>query len=124
MSAHGNVDLGHTAAGWLGTSIAVAGFATVGVSMVAVSVAGIILGVAVISLAAVVTWILHLAGWGKPSGPRPADQWDWKVRDLSAEGGHVNCLGCRMAGRRGPLTTPSGAQPPLTSAVVIGPDGL
>ncbi|WP_340373757.1 HGxxPAAW family protein [Streptomyces sp. SS7] len=100
MSAHENVDLGHTVAGWTGTAVALAGFCVAGLGMIAVSVALVISGIAVIALAAVITWLLHLAGWGKPSGPRPADQWDWRVKDLGARQGHPDCLGCRMAGRR------------------------
>ncbi|MFJ1733021.1 HGxxPAAW family protein [Streptomyces sp. NPDC088254] len=100
MSAHENVDLGHTVAGWTGTAVAVAGFCVAGLGVIAVSAALVISGIAVIALAAVITWLLHLAGWGKPSGPRPADQWDWRVKDPGARQGHPDCLGCRMAGRR------------------------
>ncbi|MFF4016339.1 HGxxPAAW family protein [Streptomyces sp. NPDC001843] len=100
MSAHENVDLGHTVAGWTGTAVALAGFCVAGLGVIAVSAALIISGTAVIALAAAITWLLHLAGWGKPSGPRPADQWDWRVKDLGARQGHPDCLGCRMAGRR------------------------
>lgn len=37
MSAHGDVDLGHTLAGWTGTAIAVAGLSVLGLSVVTVS---------------------------------------------------------------------------------------
>ncbi|WP_328475686.1 hypothetical protein OHS71_00655 [Streptomyces sp. NBC_00377] len=113
MSAHGHVDLGHTVAGWTGTFIAVVGFGIVGIGVIAVSALVIAAGAATVLLAAGVTWVLHLAGWGKPSGPRPDDQWDWRVRDLSARGGHPDCLGCRMAGRRlrRPDTVVEGRQP-------------
>ncbi|MEU2284925.1 HGxxPAAW family protein [Streptomyces sp. NPDC013178] len=100
MSAHGDVDLGHTVAGWTGTFVAVVGCGIAGIGLTADSAVLIAVGAATVVLAAGATWVLHLAGWGKPSGPRPADQWDWRVRDLSARGGHPDCLGCRMAGRR------------------------
>ncbi|MGW6924802.1 HGxxPAAW family protein [Streptomyces sp. NPDC054950] len=110
MSAHGHVDLGHTVAGWTGTFIAVAGFGIAGIGVIAASPFVIAAGAATVALAAGVTWVLHLAGWGKPTGPRPDDQWDWRVRDLSARGGHPHCLGCRMAGRR-PATVVEGRHP-------------
>ncbi len=52
-------------------------------------------------LALLVTWALHLAGRGKPSGPRPREERSRRVRDSGARAGHAECLGCRMAGRRG-----------------------
>jgi hypothetical protein len=104
MSAHENMDLGHTVAGWTGTAVALAGFCVTGLGVIAVSAALTISGIAVIALAAAITWVLHLAGWGKPSGPRPADQWDWRTKDPGARQGHPGCLGCRMAGRRGAVT--------------------
>ncbi|MFD9218329.1 HGxxPAAW family protein [Streptomyces sp. NPDC059544] len=100
MSAHGHVDLGHTAAGWTGTAIALTGLAIVGVAIPAVSAVLAVLGGGVLLLAGLITWGLHLAGWGKPSGPRPEAEWSWKVRDHAARRGHPDCLGCRLAGRR------------------------
>lgn len=117
MSAHDNVDLGHTVAGWTGTAVALAGFCVTGLGVIAVSTALLISGAAVIALAAVLTWLLHLAGWGKPSGPRPADQWDWRVRDLGARQGHPDCLGCRMAGRR--VEAPAELAEPTPAAAVL-----
>lgn len=99
MSAHGDVDLGHTVAGWTGTAIACVGTAGAGAALCAAWTPGIWLGLGVVAAAAVVTWVLHLAGWGKPPGPRPADQWDWRVRDLTAAGGHGRCVGCRPVPR-------------------------
>lgn len=95
---HEDVDLGHTVAGWTGWAVAVTGTAVAGAGM-CVWRPGLWLGAAICVLAAVITWVLHLLGWGKPSGPRPRDQWDWRVRDLTARSGHPHCTGCRLAGR-------------------------
>ncbi|WP_371614443.1 HGxxPAAW family protein [Streptomyces sp. NBC_00454] len=100
MSAHGHVDLGHTVAGWTGTAIALVGSAAAGAALCASWTPGIWIGLLVVVVAGIVTWLLHLAGWGKPSGPRPEDQWDWRVRDTAAHGGHADCLGCRVSGPR------------------------
>jgi hypothetical protein len=97
--AHGDCDMGHTVAGWTGTAVSLAGFATAGAAMCGASLPGIVLGVGLIGLGALVAWGLHLMGWGKPTGPRPRDEWDWRRRDPMT--GHANCLGCRLAGRIG-----------------------
>ncbi|MFE2581429.1 HGxxPAAW family protein [Streptomyces sp. NPDC059378] len=104
MFIHGDdeYDLGHTVAGWTGVGIAVLGSGLCGLAMVKGSGLLALGGVAVLALALLTTWMLHLAGWGKPSGPRPAAQWDWRVRDFAAQGGHADCLGCRLAGRGAP----------------------
>ncbi|MFB7410326.1 HGxxPAAW family protein [Streptomyces sp. NPDC056202] len=109
MSAHGDVDLGHTLAGWTGTTLAGLGSAVAGAGICLDRAWALWLGAALAVLAAAVTWALHLAGWGKPSGPRPADQWDWRVRDTDAAHGHPDCLGCRLAGR--PVTAPARPRP-------------
>ncbi|MGW4684607.1 HGxxPAAW family protein [Streptomyces sp. NPDC004244] len=114
MSAHGDVDLGHTVAGWTGTALAVLGSAAAGAAFCAGWAPGIWLGLGLVVVAAVVTWLLHLAGWGKPSGPRPAPARDWRVRDDVARTGHADCLGCRMSGGRraaaaAPALRPAGA---------------
>lgn len=96
MSAHGDVDLGHTVAGWAGTTLALLGFTGSGAAVCAAWVPGIWAGLAVVAAAGAVTWLLHLAGWGKPSGPRPAARRDWRVRDSGAHAGHADCLGCRI----------------------------
>ncbi|MEU1039880.1 HGxxPAAW family protein [Streptomyces sp. NPDC005551] len=96
---HGDHDLGHTVAGWTGTCIALVGFILSGAAMIAAWVPGFWLGLGVIALAAFVTWALHLSGWGKPGGPRPAAEQHWRVRDRAAERGHPDCVGCRAAGR-------------------------
>ncbi|MEU6412492.1 HGxxPAAW family protein [Microbispora sp. NPDC046933] len=94
---HDDVDLGHTVAGWTGCVVVLFGCATAGVATCAPSSLGIWLGIGVIALGGPVTWALHLAGWGKPSGPRPPEQWDWRVKDPMT--GHDGCLACRLAGR-------------------------
>ncbi|MCX4694732.1 HGxxPAAW family protein [Streptomyces sp. NBC_01408] len=110
MSAH-PYDEGHTVAGWAGTAVA-----TVGTSVTAVGVIGwspgIWLGLAISAAALLVTWRLHLAGWGKPPGGRPAAQWGMGVRDHSARQGHADCLGCRLASRR---PSPARTDPAVTT---------
>ncbi|MCM1966003.1 MULTISPECIES: HGxxPAAW family protein [unclassified Streptomyces] len=107
MSAHGHVDLGHTVAGWTGTAIALVGSAVAGAALCVSWTPGIWIGLGVVVVAGIVTWLLHLAGWGKPSGPRPESQWDWRVRDTVAHSGHADCLGCRLSGpRRGAAAVP------------------
>ncbi|MGE7383896.1 HGxxPAAW family protein [Streptomyces sp. NPDC004126] len=100
MSAHGDVDLGHTVAGWTGTTLALLGCTGAGAALCAAWTPGIWLGLGLVVAAGLVTWLLHLAGWGKPSGPRPREQWDWRVRDTEARAGHADCLGCRASGPR------------------------
>lgn len=108
MSSHGHVDLGHTVAGWTGTAIALVGSAAAGAAVCAAWTPGIWTGLAVVAAAGIATWLLHLAGWGKPSGPRPEAQWDWRVRDTLARAGHGDCLGCRLGGpRRGAAAAPA-----------------
>ncbi|MEV4456156.1 HGxxPAAW family protein [Microbispora sp. NPDC049633] len=100
MSAiHDDVDLGHTVAGWTGCVVVLCGCATAGVGMCAASSLGVWLGIGLIVLGGLVTWALHLAGWGKPSGPRPPEQWNWRTRDPMT--GHGDCLACRLAGGAG-----------------------
>ncbi|MCZ4087784.1 HGxxPAAW family protein [Streptomyces antarcticus] len=100
MSAHGDVDLGHTAAGWTGTTLALLGFTGSGLAVCAAWVPGVWIGLAVVAAAGVATWLLHLAGGGTTSGPRPASRRDWRGRDTAAHAGHADCLGCRLAGPR------------------------
>ncbi|MEV5731092.1 MULTISPECIES: HGxxPAAW family protein [Streptomyces] len=103
MFIHGDdpYDLGHTLAGWTGVTVATLGSGLCGLGVIVPSGTIVGVGVGVLVLALLVTWMLHLAGWGKPSGPRPVEQWGWRVRDVSARAGHPGCLGCRLAGRRG-----------------------
>ncbi|MDN3023833.1 HGxxPAAW family protein [Streptomyces sp. S.PB5] len=98
MSAH-QYDHGHTVAGWTGFGIATAGTVVLGAGVVTVSAALVAGGLVIVAVSVLVTWLLHLAGWGKPSGRRPREQWGWRVRDLSAREGHPGCVGCRLAGR-------------------------
>lgn len=122
MGVHGDHDLGHTVAGWAGTTIAVAGCAAAAVALAAGSAAGLWLSGAVVVLAAPATWLLHLAGWGKATGPRPVARQHWRVRDLSARHGHPGCLGCRLAGRgaSAPSVAPAVDSPLAPSAVPAG----
>ncbi|MFE4373228.1 HGxxPAAW family protein [Streptomyces sp. NPDC056835] len=113
MSEH---DEGHTVAGWVGCAIATAGAAVAGVGIVGWR-PGIWVGSVVIVLAALVGWILHLAGWGKPPGVRTPGQWGVTVRDRSARQGHAGCLWCRLAGRRAvPVRTAAAPQPALSTS--------
>ncbi|MDT0416521.1 hypothetical protein RM574_13590 [Streptomyces sp. DSM 41982] len=91
-------DEGHTVAGWTGAAVAVAGSACLAVAVVGWT-PGWYLGLVLLVVAAVLTWVLHLAGWGKAAGPRPRTAWG--VRDTSARAGHPDCFACRLAGRRG-----------------------
>nr|WP_168526945.1 HGxxPAAW family protein [Streptomyces sp. RPA4-2]QIY61420.1 hypothetical protein HEP85_06730 [Streptomyces sp. RPA4-2] len=112
---HGDHDLGHTVAGWAGTTIAVTGCAVTAVALAAGSSTGLWLGGAVVVLAALTTWLLHLAGWGKATGPRPVAEQHWRVRDTPTRRGHPDCLGCRMAWPRpayAPSATPAGSRAP------------
>ncbi|MFD4522782.1 HGxxPAAW family protein [Streptomyces sp. NPDC058470] len=98
MSAHGDHDMGHTVAGWTGTALATVGSTILGVALATGSPVGLWSGGAVLILAALTTWLLHLAGWGKAGRPRPVGH-HWRTRDTSARQGHPGCLGCRLAGR-------------------------
>ncbi|MFD6293923.1 HGxxPAAW family protein [Streptomyces sp. NPDC060235] len=113
---HGNHDLGHTVAGWTGTAVAVLGFCVTGAALTQGSSAGIAVGAAVIVAAALVTWVLHLSGWGKPSGPRPVPEQSWRTRDRAAAEGHPGCLGCRLAGRSGARRSAAKGSVPFPAA--------
>ncbi|MFI9828455.1 HGxxPAAW family protein [Streptomyces sp. NPDC051913] len=92
-------DEGHTVAGWTGCAVATIGCVVLGLGVVTASVPVLAVGGAVVLLGLLVTWALHLAGWGKPPGRRPREQWGMRTRDLSARDGHPGCVGCRLAGR-------------------------
>ena len=96
MSQH---DEGHTVAGWTGTAIATVGSGLLGLGVCTVSAVALVAGLAVCAVSVLVTWYLHLAGWGKPPGPRPRAQWPLRVRDTGARDGHPACVSCRLAGR-------------------------
>ncbi|MFE4175508.1 HGxxPAAW family protein [Streptomyces sp. NPDC056909] len=96
----GHHDEGHTIAGWAGSAVATVGTLAIGVGVIGWR-PGIWLGLIALVAAALITWGLHLTGWGKPPNPRSPDQRGLTVRDHSAREGHTNCRGCRLAGRRG-----------------------
>lgn len=98
MSAH-QYDHGHTVAGWVGTGIASVGAGVAGLGVITVSGVLIAGGLAIGVVSLLVTWALHLAGWGKGPGLRPRAEWGWRVRDSAAPSGHAECLACRLAGR-------------------------
>ena len=101
-------DEGHTVAGWTGCAVAVVGTSVAGVGMCLGSAAGIWLGLGVVGLGVLVTWGLHLAGWGKPPGIRPVAERGMWVRDRAARAGHPACVGCRLAGRGRSVSTRRG----------------
>ncbi|MBG0827478.1 hypothetical protein HS041_06850 [Planomonospora sp. ID67723] len=114
---HGDYDMGHTVAGWTGVGIALAGFAGAGAALCAAWPPGVWIGLGVMALGGLISWALHLAGWGKPSGVRPRDQWGWRVKDPMT--GHAGCLGCRLAGAaaaRGSAARPVPAGHPASAA--------
>ncbi|MFD8936639.1 HGxxPAAW family protein [Streptomyces sp. NPDC059578] len=119
MSGH-TYDHGHTLAGWVGVAIASVGGTAVGTGIIAWR-PGIWWGLAVTALAVLVTWALHLAGWGKPPGLRPPSQRGLRVRDRAARGGHPNCLGCRLAGRATGRATEQEAAPDADSSTTGTP---
>ncbi|WP_406124625.1 HGxxPAAW family protein [Streptomyces sp. NBC_00989] len=98
MSAH-QYDEGHTVAGWTGFGIATVGTTVAGVGVCAVSAPLIAGGLAIVAVSVLVTWGLHLTGWGKPPGRRDRAEWGMRVRDPLARAGHAGCVGCRLAGR-------------------------
>lgn len=97
MSAH-QYDEGHTVAGWTGFGIATVGSTVAGVGMCTVSALLIAGGLGIVAVSVLVTWALHLTGWGKPPGRRDREQWGMRVRDPSARAGHAGCVGCRAGG--------------------------
>ena len=102
MSAHLH-DEGHTVAGWTGFVLAITGVTVVGAGVCAMSPLLWGSGAGLVVISVVVTWALHLAGWGKPPGRRPVGEWGWRVRDSAARSGHPGCVGCRLAGRGRPM---------------------
>ncbi|WP_030982342.1 HGxxPAAW family protein [Streptomyces sp. NRRL WC-3744] len=100
-------DEGHTIAGWTGVAIATAGGTVVGLGVCTASLHLVGAGLAVVVLSVLVTWALHLSGWGKPPGVRPREQWGMRVRDTQARQGHPGCVGCRLAGRGRPAEAPA-----------------
>ncbi|MEU6231964.1 HGxxPAAW family protein [Kitasatospora sp. NPDC047058] len=118
MGAHGDHDMGHTVAGWTGSAVATLGSAVAGVAFAAGSAAGLWLGAGLVVLGGLASWVLHLAGWGKPTGPRPHGRRHWRLPDPAGGRGHPDCLGCRLAGRRPGRAPPTGpAAAPVTGRV-------
>ncbi|MFI1367235.1 HGxxPAAW family protein [Streptomyces griseochromogenes] len=103
-------DEGHTIAGWTGTGIAAVGSGVVGLGVCTVSVPALVGGLVIVGVSVLVTWALHLSGWGKPPGVRPRERWGMRVRDTEARQGHPGCVGCRLAGRgrRTEIVAPGG----------------
>ncbi|MGW2031651.1 MULTISPECIES: HGxxPAAW family protein [Streptomyces] len=112
-------DEGHTIAGWTGVAIATAGSAVVGLGVCTASLPVVGAGLAVVAVSVLVTWALHLSGWGKPPGVRPREQWGMRVRDTRARDGHPGCVGCRLAGRgrKRAAGAPASAPVPMPGAV-------
>jgi hypothetical protein len=119
VSAH-QYDEGHTVAGWTGVAIATVGTSVLGLGVCVVSGSLIAVGLVITGASALVTWALHLAGWGKPPGRRPRAEWGMRVRDTGARQGHPGCVGCRMAGRGGARTVVVGARAAATVEPVPG----
>ncbi|MDX3747308.1 HGxxPAAW family protein [Streptomyces sp. AK08-02] len=92
-------DEGHTVAGWTGTAIATVGTCVLGWGVCTTSALALSGGGVVVAVSVLVTWVLHLAGWGKPPGVRPVGEWPMRERDRSARAGHPGCVSCRFAGR-------------------------
>ncbi|MFG2606863.1 HGxxPAAW family protein [Streptomyces sp. NPDC048514] len=105
-------DEGHTIAGWTGVGITAVGGSVAGWGVCVSSPSLIATGLAVVAMSALVTWVLHLTGWGKPPGVRPREEWGMRVRDTWAREGHPGCVGCRLAGRgRRVSTVPEASSP-------------
>ncbi|MFF1639190.1 HGxxPAAW family protein [Streptomyces sp. NPDC058246] len=100
-------DEGHTVAGWTGFGIATVGVTGIGFGICAGNTLGVWGGLAVVVISLLVTWVLHLAGWGKPPGRRPVGDWAMRAKDRTAREGHPRCLGCRLAGRGRPAELPA-----------------
>ncbi|MFE7889670.1 HGxxPAAW family protein [Streptomyces sp. NPDC057412] len=113
-------DEGHTLAGWIGVAVATVGCSVLGAGICVTSAPLMWAGFAVTVASVLVTWGLHLTGWGKPSGIRPRDQWGMLVRDLGALEGHPDCWGCRLAGRgRRTAEAPAAAPSPAGEAAGV-----
>ncbi|MEU0060827.1 HGxxPAAW family protein [Streptomyces sp. NPDC006334] len=125
-------DEGHTIAGWTGVAVTAVGGSVAGVGVCVSSGALVSVGLVIVALAALVTWVLHLTGWGKPPGVRPREEWGMRVRDPHARDGHPECLGCRLAGRgragvragalsvAGPTVVSDGTGMEVRGAAVVG----
>lgn len=110
MSGHLH-DEGHTVAGWTGAFIATVGSTVAGTGVVMASAGVVGGGAGIVAVAVLVTWALHLTGWGKPPGARPRETWGMRVRDGAARDGHPGCVACRLAGRGRSAEAPTAAGP-------------
>ncbi|MEV5878710.1 HGxxPAAW family protein [Streptomyces sp. NPDC052101] len=113
-------DEGHTIAGWTGFGIATVGGGVVGLGVCEASLPLVAAGLAVVAVSVLVTWVLHLSGWGKPPGIRPRDQWGMRIRDTQAREGHTGCVSCRLAGR-GRTAALVAATPTAAESVSLSP---
>ncbi|MFJ3643701.1 HGxxPAAW family protein [Streptomyces sp. NPDC090108] len=103
MSLH---DEGHTIAGWTGFAVATAGTGLLGAGVCTTSWPLAVVGLVLAGVSVLVTWALHLSGWGKPPGVRSRGQWGMRARDTGARAGHPGCVSCRLAGRGAPPEHP------------------
>ncbi|MER6384044.1 HGxxPAAW family protein [Streptomyces sp. NPDC001250] len=113
-------DEGHTIAGWTGFGIATVGGGVAGSGVCVASLPLVAGGLAVVAVSVLVTWVLHLSGWGKPPGVRPRGQWGMRIRDTRAREGHTGCVGCRLAGR-GRAAAPVAATPTAAESMPLSP---
>ncbi|MGW5332423.1 HGxxPAAW family protein [Streptomyces bauhiniae] len=93
-------DEGHTIAGWTGCAVATLGSGVVGAGVCTGSAPALVGGAVLVAASVLVTWVLHLGGWGKPPGVRRRGEWRLSARDTQARDGHPGCVGCALAGRR------------------------
>ena len=112
-------DEGHTGAGWTGTAIATVGSCVLGLGVCMTSALAVAGGAGVLVVAVLVTWVLHLAGWGKSPGVRPRGEWRRRDRDRSARAGHPGCVACRLAGRGRRAGRVSGTAVPAAAAEAV-----
>ncbi|MEV6051672.1 HGxxPAAW family protein [Streptomyces sp. NPDC052107] len=115
-------DEGHTVAGWTGFGIATLGSGVVGLGMCTASLPLVAGGLAGVAVSVLVTWVLHLAGWGKPPGVRPRGEWGMRVRDAQAQEGHPGCVSCRLAGRgRWAVVAGAAGRPTAAESIPVSP---
>ncbi len=99
MSAH-QYDEGHTVAGWTGCGIATVGTVVAGVGVCAVSALLIGAGLGIVAVSVLVTWALHLTGWGSRRGGGTGSSGDAGTGPVGAGGARRVC-GVPAGGGRG-----------------------